>query len=417
LSRIARLVLSFAILGGLLASSRPSLAASGPPLVPNCVFRTDGKQCYGPRQMRAAYGISPLLRSGVQGQGVTIAIIVSFGSPTIRADLHAFDTAFGLPDPKLTVAAPLGRKPTTDGGWTGETTLDVEWSHAVAPRAKILLLESPVDETEGTIGLPQFLKLEEYAVAHGASVISQSWGATEDTLMDAKGRALIAKYHAFFASATKKGVTFTSGSGDDGAAGLDLSLKHYFTHRVVQWPAADPYVLAVGGTQLVVTRSGRDEVTWPRSGGGFSKVYAEPGYERTLGSSYQIELRGRRGVPDVAYNAAGESATLIYMNGGWRGVGGTSAGAPQWAGIVALADNLAHRRLGDVHAILYRIARGGAYHTDFHDITSGSITDPTGLATPLVPLRASRGWDPATGLGSPNVRNLVRDMVRLSKTG
>ena len=363
--------------------------------------------------MRTQYGVDALLNSGTTGKGRTIAIIVSFGSPTIAADLRAFDQAFSLPDPNLQIVAPLGVKHPAHTGWTGETSLDVEWAHVIAPDAKILLLTSPVDETEGVQGLPQFLKLEQYAQKHGADVVSQSWAATEDTLLDKKGRAIVAQFDRFYASASQKGISFVGGSGDDGAAGLDLSLKHLFPFRVTQFPASDPHVIAVGGTQLTIGNSGgRTEVAWPGSGGGFSKLFAEPAYQRTLPASVQKQLSGRRGVPDVALNSSNLSPVPVMRDGAWFLAWGTSAATPQWAGILALADNAAQRRLGDIHTALYKLAGSSRYHTDLYDITSGSIKDPPDIAGTNPPLHAAAGWDPATGLGTPNAQKLIPDLIK-----
>lgn len=383
------------------------------PARPACLQILAAQPCYGPAQLRRIYDVGPLLRRGISGKGRTIAIIVSFGSPTIRADLHAFDQAFSLPDPQLDIRAPLGTAHPGHTGWEGETTLDVEWAHVMAPDARILLLTSPVEETEGVHGLPEFLALERYAMQHGADVISQSWAATEDTLMDAGGRALVAKFHAFYADATRKGVTIVGGTGDSGAAGQDLSVKHFFPYRVVQWPASDPLVLAVGGTHLVNTGQGED--AWLGSGGGVSKLYAEPPYQRGLPAATQRFLHGRRGLPDVALNAAGASPVTIYYQGRWRLAGGTSAAAPQWAGLIALADGAAGHRLGSIHAALYRLARSPRYHADLRDITTGSIVDPPAVRGKQPALHAGPGWDATTGLGTPRAASLIPDLVRGSR--
>jgi subtilase family serine protease len=168
--------------------------------------------CYSPQEMRRAYGLDGLIDDGMVGAGQTIVIIDSYGSPTIREDLHIFDQGYGLPDPpSFEVLAPLGTvkwdpdKYPDEPGWAGEVTLDVEWAHAIAPGASIVLLTSPVDETEGVQGLPEFLKLEQYALDHHlGKIITQSWGATENTLFDAAGRQVVADYSVFYASAREQ---------------------------------------------------------------------------------------------------------------------------------------------------------------------------------------------------------------------
>ena len=164
-----------------------------PPTFSQCVKIT-GFPCYSPQLIRKAYGITPLLNMGFTGKGQSIVIIDSFGSPTIRHDLKVFDQSYGLPDPpSFKILTPLGTiqfnpNDPTMIGWAAETTLDVEWSHAIAPDANIVLMTSPVAETEGVQGLPEFLFLEKYAISHNlGKIVSQSWGATENTLFNPGG--------------------------------------------------------------------------------------------------------------------------------------------------------------------------------------------------------------------------------------
>lgn len=381
-----------------------------PPTLASCLRRLH-RPCLAPAQIDVAYGIDVLHRRGILGRGRTIAVVVSFGSPTLRADLQAFDRAFGLPNPQLTILAPLGGKPKA-GGWAVETTLDVEWAHAVAPAARIAVLEGPVDETEGVQGLPEFLSLERYALAHGlADVISQSWGATEDTLLDPAGRRVIAQFHQFYLQAAARGVSVVAGSGDEGAGGIDLSLKRLFARPAVGYPSSDPLVLAVGGTQLDVSASGaiQGERAWPGSGGGVSKLFPEPAYQRGLPAPVQRLLGGKRGLPDIAADGSGRSPLLIRFNGAWRVVAGTSAATPQWAGLIALADGVAGRDLGPIAPRLYRLAGSPEGVLALRDITSGSSVGPIRNGTRLggIAFRAGPGWDAVTGLGSPRADVLV----------
>ena len=139
--------------------------------------------CYTPHQFQEIYGVDGLLKQGFTGKGQTVVDIVSFGSPTLQQDMNVFDQQFGLPPIQLQIIAPLGTKPFNPSdkdmvGWAGETTLDVQIIHAIAPGANIVVLTSPVAETEGTVGLPEFLQLEQYAIDHHlGNIISQSWGA------------------------------------------------------------------------------------------------------------------------------------------------------------------------------------------------------------------------------------------------
>src|SRR6266702_1115058 len=159
-----------------------------------------GTDCRTPYDMRVAYSVQSLLDRGFTGKGQTIVDIVSYGSPTLQQDMDVFDKQFGLPPITIQVVSPLGTVPYDPNkkdmtGWAGETELDVQIIHAIAPDAHIVVMTSPVDETEGTIGLPEFLKLEQYAVAHHlGQIFSQSYVASETTLADSAGRQLVHRY-------------------------------------------------------------------------------------------------------------------------------------------------------------------------------------------------------------------------------
>jgi subtilase family serine protease len=173
-------------------------------------------------------------------------------------------------------------------------------------------------------------------------------------------------------------------------------------------PASDPNVTGVGGTRLLADGTGAylSETAWNTasgaSGGGFSTIYRRPGYQATAHDN-----KKSRGVPDLAYNADGTTGYLAVWNGRGGLVHGTSAGAPQWAGIAALADQAAGHRLGALNQRLYRIAKSDAYGSAFHDITTGNNTFG-GIAG----YSAGPGWDPVTGLGSPQVATLVGLLAR-----
>jgi subtilase family serine protease len=209
-----------------------------------------------PAQLRTAYDLGPLLRHGINGKGQTIVIVDSFGSPTITRDLAVFDKQFGLPaPPSLRVIQPAGPvpafRPTSHrAGEAGETTLDVESAHVIAPDASILLVETPTLEEEGRSGFPQIVTAEDYVIRHHlGGVISQSFGATEQTfrsqasLRQLRGPYLLAARPAY-------NVTVLAATGDTGAAGLTYSTHGSFSTPAVGWPASDPLVTAVGGNQL-----------------------------------------------------------------------------------------------------------------------------------------------------------------------
>ncbi len=393
-----------------------------PPTDAECRIDT-GIPCYSPQEIQNAYGLTPLLNAGYDGAGQTIIIIDSFGSPTIANDLSTFDAGYGLPaPPSFTVLAPLGTvsfDPSNSDqvGWAFETTLDVEWAHALAPGASIVLLTSPVSETEGVQGLPEFLQLEQYALDHHlGKIISQSWAATENTLFDPAGRQVMADFERFYLRAALEDVTVLASSGDWGTANEDIS-DNYYTFPTVNFPSSSPLVTAVGGTSLYADTEGnyQHETVWDStgawgagaSGGGVSQYFWEPLYQYLLPASVQKKLNHHRGIPDVAYNADPNTPILVYesfvQSSGYYIIGGTSEGAPQWAGIIADANQLAGHPMGFLNPKLYLLRGRG-----FHDVTVGNNSFhgvPGYNATP--------GWDLATGWGSPDVSTLLRELVRL----
>jgi subtilase family serine protease len=383
--------------------------------------------CYGPQDMRKIYNINPLIDAGYTGKGQTIVIIDSYGSPTLVQDLKTFDTAFSIPDPpSLKILAPLGTHTfddtvADDDAWALETTLDVEWAHAIAPDANIVLLTSPVDETQGIQGLPEFLQLEQYALDnHLGQIISQSWGTAENTLFTAADEHIFTDYDNFYKRAAAEHVSVFATSGDYGTANDDTD-GNVYPYPTVLFPGSSPYVTTVGGTMLQTDADSNylGETAWDvapyvATGGGISQYYPEPAYQTAhLPASVQQQLNGKRGTPDIAYNAYAGSSVLMYFSfrgdakAGFYNVGGTSEGAPQWAGITAIANQYSHCALGFLNPALYSLADSPAYATDFHDITQGNN------ALYGVPgYNAAAGWDLLTGWGSPNVTNLVNDLTK-----
>src|SRR5207248_2476102 len=260
------------------ASSTPTQKATNtisPSSTPSstaiAVCPTSSTDCLTPYDMRVAYSVQSLLEHGFTGKGQTIVDIVSYGSPTLQQDMDTFDQQFGLPPITIKILSPLGTQPvdhpsTKDvAGWAEETTLDVQIIHAIAPDAGIVVMTSPVAETEGTIGLPEFLKLEQYAVSHHlGQIFSQSYVASEVTLADSKGQQLVKTYTDFYKQiTTQQGFTVVSGSGDNGATDFaDLAGTRLSSTPIVNFPADVPWVTAVGGTTLLHTGTDYDETAW-----------------------------------------------------------------------------------------------------------------------------------------------------------
>jgi subtilase family serine protease len=421
-----------------------------PPTEAQC-FAT-GRRCFTASAMESSYNLGPLYAAGNEGQGVTIAIIDSFGNADMAADLNNFDTQMGLPhmcgeanytcqngDPTFTHVSWNGNtevKPPPSGsngtglqerdGWVVETALDVEWAHAMAPEANILNVTTNPAETQGVQGLPAMMDAEQYIVDHHqATVITQSFGTTEEAFNSTQ--SLLNLRHAFI-SAAANGVTVLASSGDGGTANpgkTPIKNPAIVPFPTVGWPASDPLVTAVGGTYLCTdpttgvgvdsadppancqSNPGQREVGWIDSGGGFSHIFAKPSYQDTLPAG-STPIGDMRGVPDVAFQASSRTAPLVYATedggGGWFLVGGTSCSSPQFAGLVAIADQIAGHGLGQINPTLYTIGSNPSdYAADFFDPTTGN-----NQADPDVPgYPATTGWDPVTGLGTPNAANLV----------
>lgn len=371
--------------------------------------------CYTPYSLRVAYGLQKLEERGFTGKGQTIVDIVSFGSPTLQQDIDTFDAQFGLPPITIQVLSPLGTVPFDPNnadmqGWAGETELDVQIIHAIAPDANIIVMTSPVSETEGTVGLPEFLKLEQYAVAHHlGQIFSQSYVASEATLADSKGRQLVQTYTDFYKQiTTQQGWTVLSGSGDNGATDwADVAATKLAPTPTVNFPADVPWVTAVGGTTLTHTSTDVEERAWSGSGGGMSKFFAEPDFQRGMSNSVQQQLNGQRGVPDIAADANPATGMAFAIGGTWQQVGGTSASTPAWAGIIAVANQMAGHPLGFINAGLYKVAAGQNAQTDFRDVTIGTNS----VNKQVQGFSAVAGWDAVTGWGAPHADQLLPDLI------
>lgn len=409
---------------------RLALASVAAPSDATC--RADfGVPCYSPQEIREAYGLTPLLDAGYDGTGETIVIIDSFGSPTIADDLKTFDAAYGLPDPpSFTVLSPLGTVPfdVTNNdmvNWAFETTLDVEWSHAMAPGAKIVLLTSPVSETEGVQGMPEFLALEKYALNHHlGKIVSQSWGATENTLFTKAGQKIFRDFEKVYERGRDENVTYLASTGDSGSSNVGLDLVTFYPFPTVIYPASSPNVTAVGGTSLYADTSGnyQSETVWNEgdqggaTGGGVSQQFGEPLYQAfVLPRAAQKLLNRHRGIPDLAINADPYTAVLVYVGflpadqNGFYFIGGTSEGSPLWAGIIADTNQLAGHPMGFLNFKLYALGGSGELYDVFHDITSGN----NGL-NGVPGYNATTGWDPTTGWGTPKLGDLLEALAKMN---
>lgn len=316
------------------------------------------------------------------GTGQTIAIITAYDHPNIAADLATFDTTFGIAAPpsfkKVSQTGSTTALPVADAGWALETSLDVEWAHAIAPKSPILLVEAK------TSGYADMLAALAYGASQsGVSVVSNSWGSVEfSTQTSFDSYCKLAKALCVFST------------GDTGNPG--------------SYPASSPYALAVGGTTQALSLDGSQntvvtsEVSWSGSGGGVSLYEAKPSYQNS------VNTFTKRGTPDVSYNADPATGVPVYDSyvysgqSGWYQMGGTSAGAPQWAGILAVTNQL---RVAAKKAVLAAQPTAGVYkaHAAIYSLTSGLFDITTGVANGVcgAVCTTKAGYDFVTGRGSP----------------
>ncbi len=416
--------------------------------------------CFTPDQFRVAYGIQPLLARGIDGRGETVTVLETAvsnllgrpgpsaralaspsaggtirvtgpqgvpGTTDIRQDMSKFDSLFRLPAARIEVVNSLAHTASpwlaasggADGGngvASGGEVGDLEELHMVAPGAtlRVVLMPGYVlgSAKDATAGILAGLRL---AVAD-TDVVSVSWDLGEHFFTKAQA----AEMNSILAGAAAHHVTVVASSGDTGPFS-DMQEFGLPTTSVkeVSLPAADPLVLAVGGTTLTanpVSGAYIGETVWntsaaftqpgSASGGGFSHLFARPSYQDGVPG-----IGAMRGVPDVAGDAdPAYGAPVVLAAGGTPYIipaAGTEAATPLWGGLIALADQYAHHDLGFVNPAIYRIARSSSYHNAFHDITTGNniMTMPYPVGT--AGWKATPGWDPATGWGSPNAQVLV----------
>jgi subtilase family serine protease len=351
---------------------------------------------YSPAQIAKAYGFDQIsFKNGTlagNGAGQTIAIVDAYNDPNIASDLQAFDAHFGVSaPPSFTVENQTGgtnNLPTTDSGWAMEEALDVEWAHAMAPKAGIVLVEANSNSMYDLAAA-----VTTASSAAGVTVVSMSWGSGEF--------AGETDFNSLFTKPSwHKNETFIASSGDNGSGGGP------------SFPAVVPNVLAVGGTNMNLTSTGAygSETGWSGSGGGLSLYEPRPSYQSGATSSTQ------RSSPDVAYYAGMGTGFAVYDTAGrpglsgWIELGGTSAGAPQWAALIAIANQgrVANGELvldgaaGTLPTLYSLMNDPKVYSASFHDVTSGQTSTS---------VSAKAGYDMVTGLGAPQANGVVQGLI------
>lgn len=326
---------------------------------------------YSPNQLRTAYGVNSLPK---QGAGQTIAIVDAYGDPNIEQDLKTFDSTFSLnAPPSIHVAYPGGQPDYSNdsGGWALETALDVEWAHSMAPQANITVVAAK------SAAFTDMFHAVDYANNNSAQIVSMSWGGRESSSESSR-------YDTYFSHPS---TTYVASDGDNGAA--------------ASYPAASQKVVAVGGTTLKLdsTSHRRSETAWSGSGGDPSQYIQEPSWQKDM----KISSNGKRGIPDVAFDADPATGVAVYSSvnysgrSGWFEVGGTSLSAPAWAGLLAVGNSYSPN--SNAGEKLYKLAGGTSYQNPqgvFYDVVSGSNGNS-----------AKKGYDFVTGLGSPNAAKLL----------
>jgi subtilase family serine protease len=376
--------------------------------------------CYTPRQFEAAYGILPLLERGTTGRGGAV-VLPELAEPQfplpasdIRKDLAQFDKLFGLPAAHIRVVSSLAPSASP---WlaNGEEVLDTEMVHAVAPGAAIIeVVVKATSVNSAASGVAASVAALRLGISLGSVISISAAGQTGGEHCDT--RAQVAALHAALHTAAAHHVTVVAASGDIGVVGEPCQLFKgliggaFIPVKEVNLPASDPLVLAAGGTTLTASHKtgayigesawglpfGDPGTQFQASGGGLGRVFSRPTYP-----DHVPGIGAYRAVPDVAADASPHTGmAVVTATGGGKytitGSGGTSASAPMWAGLVALADQYARRQLGFVNAAIYRIGHSRLYHKALHDVTAGNNTvrfPPKAISG----YYAAPGWDPVTG--------------------
>ena len=429
---------------------------------------------------------------GLTGKGQTIILADSFGSPTLQQDLDHFSDTFHLPRTTIQFVYPNGPyvNPVSNGdqvGWAEETTLDLEWAHAIAPDATLVNIVSNTSETTGLTGLPDlFAGIQMAAKLYPGAVLSMSFGTGEPTFTDSDIKTYLkGSFHDILKEATYGDMTLLASSGDSGSTNINTDQTSLIASPNASYPATDPLITAVGGTALeagwkwtpqgtaddfwtciinktancptdflssVLSKGHVGEMVWKEDwalaagGGGVSTIFEAPEYQFKLNDRALDIMNGYRGIPDLSMNAAINGGVEIYTSfvspsqgvkgPSWQSTGGTSCASPETAALVALAGQKASEVLGRtvgigfLNPILYSLK-----NRDFNDVRSRSfgaarqveidndalffssavlkLNGPTSVPPVVVPgYSTEKGYDLATGRGSPKAVNFVRDVAR-----
>jgi Pro-kumamolisin, activation domain/Putative Ig domain len=426
------------------ATAQTPIATGGPQPCAAARSAASSEMSHTADQIASAYGFPGLYRAGDQGAGTTVAVYEL--EPVDTSDVATYQSCYGIHTSIHYVHVDGG---VGTGTGSGEAALDIENLVGLAPAANVIVYQGP-NANSNAPGSGPYDTFSAIVNQDRAQVVSVSWGECEATL----GAAAAAAENTLFAQAAVQGQTIVAASGDSGAQDCYAPGHLAQTQLAVDDPSSQPDVTGVGGTTLTSLAPRPSERVWNNGagiagplpqpgagGGGISNLWPMPGAQ--LGAAPTLHVLGDgatgsqcghpggycREVPDVSADADPATGYLIYWNGsgtdsglprGWQDIGGTSAAAPLWAALMALADasrGCAHRPIGNALPALYRAA-GSSFASDFNDVRSGD-NDFTGTGGSRFTARA--GYDEASGLGTPNAASLASDLcadaLRLTDPG
>jgi hypothetical protein len=410
--------------------ARGHVVTGGPQPCAAASAAAPGQQAYTADQIASAYGFSGLYAARDSGAGVTVAVYEL--EPDDPADIAAYQSCYGT-------HATVSDVPVDDGAGTGpgsgEAALDIENLIGLAPNVNVLVYQGP-NSNSGSPGSGPYDTFSAIVNQNRARVVTVSWGQCEEAL----GAADAAAENTLFEQATIQGQSIVAASGDSGAEDCDNGGALPQTQAGVDDPSSQPFVTGVGGTTLSTLGPRPTESVWNSggtilsgtlqpgaSGGGISALWPMPSPQLDSPAALNVRTSQAAGsacghpggfcreVPDVAADGDPATGYLIYWNGrgevtgepaGWQGIGGTSGAAPLWAAVLALTDGsraCTGAPVGYASPALYKAA-GSAYAADFNDVASGD-NDFTG--TNGGRYAAAPGYDPASGLGTPNAATLA----------
>ncbi|HEX8092770.1 S53 family peptidase [Jatrophihabitans sp.] len=412
-------------------SNGPNFTLLPAPLSTSQCRAAYGIDCYGANQLQAAYNVGPLLRKGLDGTGKTIVMLIPYSSPTLQHDLDVYDRQFGLPDTKLEFRqfAPMPTYNPHDFMHVMSAagiTWQVELAHSIAPGAKIIIAQvgAKDDISVPQVGIPEGMRAEQIMVEEGVGdIFQQMFSTAEDTFPGGDTFSGLQKLRYALLSSDAHHVTNTAPAGDYGVTEFDAS-GHLYKRPSVLWPATDPLVTAVGGAEFYLNDAGQTLASptgWNSDfggagSGGLSDLFKAPSYQAGVSSV----VGNRRGIPDISGSGAVNGGSWIYTSfdasawggnpaAGWNIFDGTGGATAEFSAIIAIADQMAGRRLGLVNPALYQLG----YRSEHGDTSTGivPITEGDNSLGGVTGYKAGPGYDLDTGWGTIDAAKFVPALI------